>query len=76
MGYSLGGTLTVNGTTYPVNSPPNTVITLPLGLGTITLNEQVKTGNSITVKAVDINTILGTELVVGDATAGVSNCVG
>ncbi len=75
-GSSAGGTITVNGKTYTVASPPNT--TIPLGLivplGSITLNEQTRTGNSITVNAIHIRSLLGTEVIIASAQAGVSNC--
>jgi hypothetical protein len=74
IGVTVGGTITVNGQTYQIAGPANTLITLPLGLGTITLNEQKRSGNSITVNAIDIRTILGTRVVVASAEAGVSNC--
>jgi len=74
---SVGGTITVNGTTTPIASPPNT--TIPLGLlgslGSVTVNEQIKTGNSLVVNAIHVRTVLGTELVIASAQAGVSNCV-
>lgn len=76
LGSSVGGTITVNGKTIPIASPPNTVI--PLGLivplGSITLNEQTRTGNSITVNAIHVRSLLGTEVIIGSAQAGVSNC--
>jgi hypothetical protein len=72
-GSSALGTLTVNGTTYDVAAPPNTVI--PLGaLGSITLNEQTPIQNGLTVNAVHVRTVLGTEVVVSSASSAVSNC--
>ncbi len=72
-GSSALGTLTVNGTTYDVAAPPNTVI--PLGvLGSITLNEQTPIQNGLTVNAVHVRTVLGTEVVVASASSAVSNC--
>ena len=73
LGSSVGGTVTVNGKTYPIASPPNTVINL--GLGTITLNEQIKSGNALTVNAIHVKVpLLKTDVVVASAFAGVSNC--
>jgi hypothetical protein len=73
LGSSVGGSLTVNGTTYPIASPPNTVI--PLGLGTITINEQIKKGNSLQVNAIHVKApLLGVDAVVASAFSGVSNC--
>jgi hypothetical protein len=73
LGSSVGGTLTVNGKTYPIASPPNTVINL--GIGTLTLNEQIKSGNSLTVNAIHIKVpTLKTDVVVASAFAAVSSC--
>jgi hypothetical protein len=73
LGSSLGGSLTVNGTTYPIASPPNTKI--PLGIGTIIINEQVKAGNSLKVNAIHVAVpLLGIDVVVASAFSGVSNC--
>jgi hypothetical protein len=72
-GSSALGTLTVNGTTYNVAAPPNTVIPLG-GLGSITLNEQTPIQNGLTVNAVHVRTVLGTEVVVSSASSAVSNC--
>ncbi len=73
LGSSVGGTITVNGTTYPIASPPNTVINL--GLGTITLNEQIKSGNTLTVNAIHVKVpLLKADVVVASAFSGVSNC--
>ncbi len=73
LGSSVGGSLTVNGKTYPIASPPNTKI--PLGVGAIILNEQVKSGNSLKVNAIHIEVpLLGIDVVVASAFSGVSNC--
>jgi hypothetical protein len=73
LGSSVGGTITVNGKTYPIASPPNTVI--PLGIGTITLNEQIKSGNTLTVNAIHVKVpALKADVVVASAFSGVSNC--
>jgi hypothetical protein len=73
LGSSLGGSLTVNGTTYPIASAPNTKI--PLGIGTIIINEQVKSGNTLKVNAIHVEVpLLGIDVVVASAFSGVSNC--
>ncbi len=73
-GSSVGGSITVNGMTYPIASPPNT--TIPVGLGTITINEQIKVGNSLKVNAVHIQVpVLGVDVVVASAFSGVSSCL-
>ena len=61
------------GKTYPIASPPNTKI--PLGLGTIIINEQVKSGNTLKVNAVHVEVpLLGIDVVVASAFSGVSHC--
>jgi hypothetical protein len=47
----------IGGTLIPINAAPNTVIKLA-GLGTITINKQVRTAVSVSVVAIDI--VLGT----------------
>jgi hypothetical protein len=72
LGGSALGSLTVGTTTYNLAAPPNTVI--PLGaLGSITINEQTKSANSITVNAVDVR-LLGLQVILASARAGVTNC--
>jgi hypothetical protein len=53
--------LSIAGQAIPVNAKPNTKINV-LGLGTVTINKQVSTTNSVTVCALDI--------VLGKATGG------
>ncbi|MDQ6605392.1 MAG: coiled-coil domain-containing protein 60 [Actinomycetota bacterium] len=73
LGSSMVGSLTVNGTTYPIASPPNTKI--PFGLGTIIINEQIKSGNTLKVNAVHVEVpLLGIDVVVASAFSGVANC--
>jgi hypothetical protein len=45
--------LTINGKAIPVNASPNTRITI-LNLGVVTINQQIRTRNAITVRALDI----------------------
>lgn len=74
--------LTVAGQTIPVSSKPNTKITLPLGLGSVVINQQTKnaTAHQITVNALQVSLLSGnslglpkTTLTVGHATAALSN---
>jgi hypothetical protein len=73
-GSSVAGSLTVNGTTYQIAAPPNTVI--PLGpLGSITLNEQKLTHCGLTVNAVHVSDLLGlTDVVIAHASSSVTPC--
>jgi hypothetical protein len=66
------GTLTFGTQKYSLNTTPNTVLSLG-PLGSITLNEQIKAGNTITVNAVHID-LLGIQIIVASSTAGVTNC--
>lgn len=49
-------TLTVLGLPIALNTPPNTVIPLPL-IGSVTLNEQIATGNGVTTRGLTVNVI-------------------
>ena len=73
LGGSVLGTLTIGGNTYNLGTSPNNVV-IPLApLVTVTLNEQIKSGSSITVNAVDVD-LLGTHIIVASSRAGVTNC--
>jgi hypothetical protein len=71
-GLSHIGRLTINGKTFVAGDQPLT-ITLPLGLGAIYVNQQVKTGNTIVRRALFLD-LPGTflDVVVAQASAGVS----
>jgi hypothetical protein len=52
-GSSTLASLVIAGKAVPLNAKPNTTINV-LNLGTVTINQQVKTSTSITVRALDI----------------------
>jgi hypothetical protein len=73
-GSGVTGTLNVNGTTYPIASPPNTVISLG-PLGSITLNEQHPIPNGLAVKAIHVRVpSLHIEIVIASADSSVPHC--
>jgi hypothetical protein len=71
-GLSHIGRLTINGKTFLAGDQPLTV-TLPLGLGAIYVNQEVKTGNTIVRRALFVD-LPGTflDVVVAQSSAGVS----
>jgi hypothetical protein len=73
-------TLTVNGQTIDVSTVPNTVIPLPGGVGSITVDEQVATvtpatgSRVLTVNAVHVVVTGVLDVVVASATSDVHHC--
>jgi hypothetical protein len=67
--------LQVNGVPLPSSfngSVPGQTTTLPDNQGTLTVNEQIVNGSSITVNAVHVHTTGGQDIIIGTATAGAS----
>ncbi|MDQ4029680.1 MAG: hypothetical protein M3168_01425 [Actinomycetota bacterium] len=65
--------LTIGGTAITVGTQPNRTIMLPDGLGTIVINQQIKTSNRITVRALRVESpLLSTFVTVSEAIADVS----
>jgi hypothetical protein len=74
--------LVIPGVTVPVNPAPNTVLTLPLSLGTITLNEQTPASpgtGQLTVNAIHIRALPilngGGDIIISSATCGAAPVV-
>jgi hypothetical protein len=55
----------------PVGSAPNTSI--PLGLGSITVNQQAPVSGGLLVNALHVN-VLGTDVVVASSRSDIHNC--
>lgn len=70
-GYSDITDLTIGGQVIQVTGEPNQVVSVPGGL-TLTINEQIVDGNSITVNALHLTTPLGTDVIVGSASSSAS----
>ncbi|MCD0445832.1 Ig-like domain-containing protein [Glycomyces sp. A-F 0318] len=67
-------TLSIGGVATPVPTTPNTVIDIAAGVR-LTLNEQVHTGNGITVTGARLNVAgTDTDVVLGYSTAAVHHC--
>jgi hypothetical protein len=79
-GASYLASLTVNGQTTAVSTAPNTVIPLPGGVGTVTVNEQVETvtpatgSRVLTVNALHVVIPGVLDVVVASATSDVHHC--
>ncbi|MGQ0846047.1 MAG: choice-of-anchor P family protein [Sporichthyaceae bacterium] len=71
-GQSRAGRITILGQTYDIGTASRT-ITLPLGLGAVYINQQVKTANTITQRAVFVD-LPGTflDVAIGQVGVGVS----
>ena len=63
--------LTMGGQTIQVTGQPNQVVGVP-GVLTLTINEQIVKGNSITVNALHLHTALGTDVIISSATSSAS----
>jgi hypothetical protein len=63
--------LNVAGRTIQVTGQPNQVVNVP-GVLTLTINEQIVKQNSITVNALHLHTVLGTDIIVSSAQSSVS----
>jgi Calx-beta domain-containing protein len=75
VGSSTVGSLTLNG--VPVDVSGSGSISLPLGLGSIELNQTMPAESGVTQQAVRLS-LLGTDVVIGEAVAGFSGnpCAG
>jgi hypothetical protein len=65
-GSSSIASLKVNGVTVPIGSGP---VTLPLVVGSLSLNSTVASANGLTQRALDLRTLLG-NVVVGESSVG------
>lgn len=70
-GYSDITSLTMGGKSIQITGQPNQVVSVP-GVLTLTINEQTISGNSITVNALHLHTVLGTDVVVASASSSAS----
>lgn len=70
-GYSDITSLTIGGQSIPVTGQPNQVVSIP-GVMTLTINEQIVSGNSITVNALHLTTPLGADIIVSSASSSAS----
>ena len=62
--------LTVGGTSYGTTSAP---LSIPIaGVGTLYVNETVSGDGDLTQRALELSTVLGTDLVLGEASVGAS----
>lgn len=71
-GSSQIAALRINGKSIVVSGQPNQTIKLALGLGKVVINEQVASANGITVNALHIVLAGVADIVVAQATAGVT----
>lgn len=73
-GSSRVASLRIGGTVIPVTGQPNQTVPLPLGLGTVVINEQIQQPGRITVRALRVSSpLLMTEVVVAESIADVSH---
>ncbi|HEY8110248.1 MAG TPA: choice-of-anchor P family protein [Candidatus Nitrosotenuis sp.] len=70
-GYSDITSLTMGGKNIQVTGQPNQIVSVP-GVLTLTINEQIVDGNSITVNALHLNTVLGADVIVASASSSAS----
>jgi len=63
--------LTMAGQNIWVSGQPNQVVSVP-GVLTLTINEQIVKDNSITVNALHLHTVLGTDIIVSSAKSSIS----
>ncbi|HLJ86694.1 MAG TPA: choice-of-anchor P family protein [Candidatus Angelobacter sp.] len=67
--------LTLLGAPVIVTGAPNQTITLPLGLGSLVINEQISTANSITVNALHLTITAIADIIISHSEADI-NCGG
>lgn len=70
-GYSDITSLNIGGNDIPITGEPNQVVSVP-GVLTLTINEQIVDGNSITVNALHLTTPLGTDMIVASSSSSAS----
>jgi len=70
-GFSNIASVTVGGRTIAVSGTPNQAVSVP-GVLTLIINEQVISGNSITVNALHLTTIDGIDVIVSSAHSDIS----
>ncbi len=70
-GYSDITSLTMAGQDIQITGQPNQVVSVP-GVLTLTINEQIVNGDSITVNALHLQTALGTDVIVSSASSSIS----
>jgi hypothetical protein len=70
-GYSDITSLAIGGNAIPITGQPNQVVSIP-GVLTLTINEQIVNGNSITVNALHLSTPLGADVIVASASSSAS----
>lgn len=70
-GYSDITNLNIGEKNIPITGQPNQIVTVP-GVFTLTINEQIIEGNSITVNALHLTTPVGTDIIVASSSSSAS----
>jgi hypothetical protein len=71
-GASYVSDLRINGKDIPVSGQANQTIWLPLGLGRVVINEQIKTASSMTIRGLHIVVAGAAEVAISEAQAGIT----